>query len=148
MTATATATHAGHAAETGLRPDLNGLLMSLPRSTTKYLIFNGYKCFVSELVYKSLFKKDATVNEDSDLDEITTGTALLDGAALVSATGTGIYLIALAPAPLSGTIVRMGIINPEIFSRYQFNPEKPVVIPLVCIQGIPEGPNVEPPSIP
>jgi hypothetical protein len=130
------------------RPDLNGLIMKIPGQDALYLILDGYKCHIpNPQTLANLFVTGFTITQDANLNEITTGTPLAADAVLAQAPGTGVYLISFDPTPLSTAIVKMGIVNPTIFARYQFNTAKVVPVPLVVLQGIPSGPNVPPQTL-
>lgn len=131
-----------------LRHDLNGLIMRIPGQDAQYLIIGGYKCHIPnmETAY-SLFVPNYTITPDPNLNDITTGNPITDGAVLAQAEGTpGKYLISAPPGPLNAPICIMGITTPAIFERYQFNNARVVVVPLVFIEGIPAGPAVPPPT--
>ncbi|MFL5386573.1 MAG: hypothetical protein ACJ8GN_28990 [Longimicrobiaceae bacterium] len=121
----------------GPNPGATGLLLAMPRGKDVWLIMpGGYRALVpggrTGKTFSNLFLPQATVNEDTDVLDISEEASITDGAVLVNAGGT-IYLIT---GGMAWPVTSGG------FSRFQFNSDKVVDIPLVVLNCIP-GPAIQ-----
>jgi hypothetical protein len=123
----------------GLRPDLDGLLISSPGTPgTVWLIMNGgYRALVpggaTGQTFKNLFVPKAAIISDINATDITEGEPITEGAILAVDPGGTVFLISNR---LKWPITSGG------FSRYQFNSATVVTPSPILLEFIPYGPQI------
>jgi hypothetical protein len=121
-------------------PQLNGLQLQLPGAAPVYLVLNSFRCWIPDpTTYQNLFVPGATVVPDINIGVVSEGPAITSGAVLLQGSASPqVYLITNG--------VKMWIPSPAIFTRYQFNAAKILVVPQIVINSIPTGPDVQGPT--
>ena len=103
------------------RPDLNGLLYRLfPGSPPVFLILDGLKCGIpNPATAINLFGAnfEQLINSNPDLDEISDGQAISNGAIIARGDGATVYLVASGGTENN---VKRPIPNPTVLGQYSF----------------------------
>jgi len=120
----------------GPRPDLDGLLVSIPGNPAVWLIADGgYRKHVPDPgTLANLFVPNPSIVSDVNANAIPEEAAITAGAVLaVQSDGGTVYLV---------TNGQKWPITAGGFGRYQFNSAKVVHVPAVLLDFIPDGPVI------
>jgi hypothetical protein len=119
------------------RPELNGLRVKVPGRPEVYLMDQGYRRWVpNPATYNSLFRDWNGIREELAVTDIPVGTPVTDGAILARGSGT-------APVYLIDGGVKRWVTSPAAMDRYYFNWQTVYNVPLVLLQNIPAGSNID-----
>jgi hypothetical protein len=120
------------------RPDLDGLLVMLPRAKTGlYLILDGYlRGIPNPETRDKLFRADRHEHEDLNIYDIPEGEPISNGARLARPSAEGkVYLVSNSK--------KRWVTSPAAMDRYQFDPRKaPVTSEPDLLLLLPDGPNI------
>ena len=120
-------------AEETLRPDLNGLRMKSPSSAAIYLIDEGRRRAIpSHQTYNNLFRDWEGIVVDININDITSGPLLSEGAILVKSHHIdGVYLI--------DNGMKRGISSGQLMDKYHFSWKKIRTVDRILLDFIPNG---------
>jgi hypothetical protein len=114
------------------RPDLNGFRIKHPNGTV-YLILDGKRRHVPNPdTYNSLFRNWDGIITDVDVDSITDGGALSDGAVLAKPNnGPAVFLVS--------NNQKRHVTSPAVMDKYNFSWDRVVTVPHVLLDFIGTG---------
>lgn len=113
-------------------PDLNGFRVKHPNGTV-YLILDGKRRHVPNPdTYNSLFRNWDGIVTDVDVDDITDGGPLTNGAVIAKPNnGDPVYLVS--------NEVKRHVTSPAAMDKYHFSWDKVITVPYVLLDSIKTG---------
>ena len=118
------------------RPDLNGKRLNNPANGKVYLIDQGVARWIPNPgTYNNLFANWSNIIPDVDINLITAGPQITDGAILARPNGgSPIYLVDNGH--------KRHIANPSTMANYDFNWNTVNVVAGILLNYIPDGPEI------
>jgi hypothetical protein len=116
------------------RPDLAGLRVALPlgRSGVYLIDPQGYKRGIPDpTTYNNLFRDWNNIVTSIDITMISDGPGFAPGSILITAPGSGVYLL--------DNGIKKGISSPAVMDKYYFNWGRIVTLPPIVLTDLPSG---------